>query len=210
MTTRFTADLHFGHKNIARFCDRPWADVAEMNENLIARFNSVVAPGDTTYIVGDLSFTSITETISLLDRLNGRLLLVPGNHDPWWPTSQKANNARGRVEREAILAITPPVVRIALIPVEVWPLQDVLIAHLPYDHDERHPDDPIVDAFRPDGSDGNWLIHGHVHNLWKQRGRQINVGVDAWDGYPVDLSTVQAMIEAGPADLEAEPWKETH
>lgn len=33
----FTADTHFNHANMLKFCNRPFADVEEMNETIIAR-----------------------------------------------------------------------------------------------------------------------------------------------------------------------------
>jgi len=55
MTTWFTADQHFGHKNIIGYSGRPFADVEEMTEELVRRHNACVAPEDTTYHVGDFS-----------------------------------------------------------------------------------------------------------------------------------------------------------
>ena len=31
----FTADTHFGHENVIRFCRRPYATAAEMDEALV-------------------------------------------------------------------------------------------------------------------------------------------------------------------------------
>jgi len=36
----FTADFHFGHKNIIRYCDRPFASVEQMNEIILERLNA--------------------------------------------------------------------------------------------------------------------------------------------------------------------------
>ena len=41
---------------------------------------------------------------------------------------------------------------------------------------------------------GNWLIHGHTHSKDKVRGKQIHVGVDAWDGYPVSHQEILDII----------------
>ena len=47
--------------------------------------------------------------------------------------------------------------------------------------------------------DGSWLLHGHIREKWRQSGRQINVGVDAWNFAPVSDETLSEMISAGPA-----------
>lgn len=52
----FTADTHFGHENIIKFCDRPFASVEEMDETLIANWNGRVRANDTVFILGDMFF----------------------------------------------------------------------------------------------------------------------------------------------------------
>ncbi|WP_258934193.1 hypothetical protein [Nesterenkonia pannonica] len=52
MTTFFTSDHHFGHANIIRYCDRPFADVAEMDEAMIDRWNETVSPDDEVWVLG--------------------------------------------------------------------------------------------------------------------------------------------------------------
>src|SRR3954452_14523275 len=53
MTTYFTADLHLGHANIIRYCDRPFADAGEMDAALLNNLNAVVRQEDTLYVLGD-------------------------------------------------------------------------------------------------------------------------------------------------------------
>ena len=61
----FTSDLHFGHKNVITYCDRPWATVEEMNEALIKIWNDTVHPKDTVYCLGDFSMsTRVMEELS--------------------------------------------------------------------------------------------------------------------------------------------------
>ena len=43
----YISDLHFGHANIIKLCNRPFSDVNEMNEALIANWNNKVTNGDT-------------------------------------------------------------------------------------------------------------------------------------------------------------------
>ena len=50
----FTADTHFGHINVIKLCNRPFATIDEMNEKMIENWNAKVTNGDTIYILGDL------------------------------------------------------------------------------------------------------------------------------------------------------------
>ena len=77
----FTADTHFGHTNIIRYCQRPFDDVEHMDESLIANWNAVVKPGDLVWHLGDFSFA---EPSRYLTRLNGTIHLCFGNHDSRW------------------------------------------------------------------------------------------------------------------------------
>jgi calcineurin-like phosphoesterase family protein len=52
----FTADLHLGHANIIRHCDRPFANAAEMDDALIANWNRRVRSSDSVYILGTSFF----------------------------------------------------------------------------------------------------------------------------------------------------------
>lgn len=77
----FTADSHIGHRNIIKYCKRPFSDVEEMNKTLISNWNKVVGINDYVFHLGDFSVGGAAEWTSLLDSLNGRIFLVLGNHD---------------------------------------------------------------------------------------------------------------------------------
>lgn len=83
MTVFFTSDTHFGHANILKKSARGffWPTVEEMDEGLIERWNRKVTPKDTVYHLGDFSWRP-KETTTLLERLNGKVHLITGNHDP--------------------------------------------------------------------------------------------------------------------------------
>ena len=81
MKTFFTSDHHFNHKNIISFCSRPWQTVSEMNEILIKNWNETVSPDDIVYYLGDFAVGSRDEIPKLLARLNGKIILIRGNHD---------------------------------------------------------------------------------------------------------------------------------
>ena len=76
----YISDLHFSHKNILSFDNRPFFTVAEMNEAIINNWNSVVSINDEVYILGDM-FWNNNDIDSILPRLKGRLYLIKGNHD---------------------------------------------------------------------------------------------------------------------------------
>ena len=52
--TYFTSDLHFGHSNIIKLCNRPFADVESMDAALIENWNKKVKKNDTVYVLGDI------------------------------------------------------------------------------------------------------------------------------------------------------------
>jgi calcineurin-like phosphoesterase family protein len=77
MARWYTADLHLGHANIIRYCDRPFSDVDEMNRALIDRWNSVVADDDEVWVLGDVALGPIAQSLALIDELHGDKVLVP-------------------------------------------------------------------------------------------------------------------------------------
>ncbi len=81
MKTYFTSDLHFYHKNVLKFENRPFNTIEEMNEGLIEKWNNKVNEEDKVYILGDFSFARVTKTVEILKRLKGRKYLILGNHD---------------------------------------------------------------------------------------------------------------------------------
>lgn len=85
------SDTHFSHKNIIKFCGRPFANADEMNEGLIEKWNSVVKPIDTVLHLGDVGF-NYSSLFKIIPRLNGQgKMLILGNHD--W--NQEKMNAVG-------------------------------------------------------------------------------------------------------------------
>ena len=79
---RFTADLHFSHFNIIRYCKRPYKNVHEMDLALIANWNRVVKPDDTIYVLGDFHMGRVEVAARILEHLNGKeKILILGNHD---------------------------------------------------------------------------------------------------------------------------------
>lgn len=81
MTVFFTSDTHFGDHRTLNIHKRPFASVAEMDERLIAGWNSVVKEADEVWHLGDFA-RKPGDVAELLKRLTGRKHLVRGNNDP--------------------------------------------------------------------------------------------------------------------------------
>jgi len=83
----FTSDLHIGHKNIIKYCDRPFLtqdgfpDADAMRAQLVKNFCEVIKPGDELYFLGDLAF-DVNTTRDFLNAVPGVKFMVWGNHDP--------------------------------------------------------------------------------------------------------------------------------
>ena len=77
-----TADNHFFHKNIIKYCHRPFNSVREMNEYMIKKWNKKVSKDDLVFHLGDFALTRNQKQLEgIRRRLNGTIILIPGNHD---------------------------------------------------------------------------------------------------------------------------------
>jgi calcineurin-like phosphoesterase family protein len=79
----FTGDEHNGHRNIIRFCNRPFKDIFEMDQEITKRFNEVVGPKDICIHAGDYAFRNKLSVNNYIDRLNGTNIFLKGSHDKW-------------------------------------------------------------------------------------------------------------------------------
>jgi calcineurin-like phosphoesterase family protein len=183
----FTSDHHFYHTNVIRYCSRPFSSVEEMNEVMVERWNEVVRPEDTVYHLGDFSLAHRAVTV-FVPKLNGTKHLIAGNHDHCHPAHHK--NKGTKRERMEALYLEAGFASIALAAALEIGGNHVLLHHMPYqgDHDKER-----YTKYRPK-DEGAWLLHGHVHEKWKQRGRMINVGVDVWDFRPVSIVEIEALL----------------
>lgn len=193
MNIHFVSDHHWYHDNILKFTKRGFSSLEEMHEEYIKRWNKKVKVGDTTYILGDNVWNTIgmNKYKELMDKLNGQKILIEGNHD-----RVKALSA-SKLGLTAILQST--VIKLGKV--------EILLSHYPYKYGfwkslYANFKTFLVRGFWPDSSrfkknprdTGMWLLHGHTHSQEKAQGKQIHVGVDAWDGYPVSAQQVLDII----------------
>jgi calcineurin-like phosphoesterase family protein len=182
----FTADLHFGHVNVLRYCDRPWGDVDAMNAGLIDNWNSTVNSDDTVFVLGDVCLGKLSETLPLVEALNGIKFLLPGNHDRVWSGHKKPSKF-GEYYGVGFRILRPEF----MIDVEVYKLGRVNMSHFPYEGDS-HDEDRFAE-YRPQRN-GLPLLHGHVHDKWLVIGDQIIVGVDVHDYRPVSVVRLRELL----------------
>lgn len=80
MSLFIISDTHWSHKNILKHTNRPFSSVEEMDETMVENWNKVVRPEDTVYHLGDV-FWNKAKAQTIAPRLNGRKIVVLGNHD---------------------------------------------------------------------------------------------------------------------------------
>jgi calcineurin-like phosphoesterase family protein len=82
MPTDFTSDHHFGHAGALGLYHRPFASVAEMDRQMIDRWNSVIGPDDEVWHLGDFAIRQRPDRVAaLVKALHGRKHLIIGNND---------------------------------------------------------------------------------------------------------------------------------
>jgi calcineurin-like phosphoesterase family protein len=208
MTTWFTSDVHVGHSNIIAYSGRPFEDVPDMNERIVTGWNETVKTDDYVYVLGDLCMGKMDDSLPVAGRFQGHKILVPGNHDrchPKFVGKKTVEHWKSRYHEVAgIERILPVQTRIA-----VGHHVAVKACHFPYTGDHTEEGDRYVDL-RPEDT-GEILIHGHVHDEWRQRGRMFNVGLDAWGGKLLTADELEALLD-GDHTLNTDrlPWPATY
>ena len=151
MSIYFTSDQHWNHKNVLKFENRPYDTVEEMNEGLIVAWNKVVKHNDTVHHLGDFCFGGYDKWVSILDRLNGKIILYKGNHDKSNVLKRLAKD--GYFEEMYEVGNTMKVNKM-----------DLWLTHYPMDI-----------GLRP----RKYSISGHIHNQKSRLLNQVNIGVDS-------------------------------
>jgi len=193
--TWFTADHHFGHKNIIEYTNRPFETAKEMDNELIKRWNDRVSPGDIVYYLGD--FTLGNNARQYMEQLNGLVRFVYGGHDyHWWPKEE------GKIIWYDLYHCR------FLEPLTTVEFPDLML-------DNKYPL-PVILCHYPllswDRSHyGSWHLHGHTHGTIGEtgnsgdkqlppkssggrNGKRLDVGVDCHDYYPISLEEVQELL----------------
>lgn len=174
MTTFFTSDHHFGHRNILRYCSRPFDHVDQMDEELIARWNATIGDDDEVYHLGDFTLKTRGFARRIFARLRGhiRVLGLPWHHDNGWVPAT-AGPSSFTTASGHVVEILPALLAMKLEDASGTP-RIITLSHYPLAEWEA-------------GHHGGWHLHGHSHGQHRGPGSKLDVGVDCHDYTPVSL-----------------------
>lgn len=149
----FTSDTHFLHANIIRFSNRPFNDVDHMTEELIRAWNEVVDPDDDVYHMGDVSLGRADKTVTILNRLNGNIHLITGNHEKSVLDKEYTRNRFVWIKPYHEMYIGKQTIVLCHYSFRVW-------------NKSHH---------------GSYMLYGHSHDSMEKEpwGRSMDVGVDS-------------------------------
>jgi len=192
-TVWFTADLHIGHKAVAAL--RGFDNADDHDTVTMSNLRTMTRPGDTVWILGDISSGGNTGQRAALAKLatlrdEGRTLhLIAGNHDGIHPLHRNAHKWDSAYR--SVFASVQPFARRRINGHNVW------LSHFPWRGGGDHTDHERYETVRLNDDGESWLLHGHTHsaNEVDADRRMIQVGVDAWIGRPVSLSRIVEIIE---------------
>ena len=166
-----TSDQHFGHKNIIRYCNRPFDCVEEMNEILVQNWNETVTNNDVIYHLGDFMMglsikrpeESYKKLVEMVGRLRGTIRLISGNHDKTLIKLCKKMNA---------------------CPFEIIKNEEFI----------RYHGRKIFLSHRATAK--NYSFHGHSHGNLNSRGyRRLDIGVDCHKFSPITIEKAISLLD---------------
>lgn len=152
----FTADYHLGEERFD-LLQRPFKNPHEQSAILIKNHNSVVNNDDFVYVLGDVLYREADPKIWLptLDLMNGRKILVRGNHDrPFTDEQFQPHFEKIIPEGDGIELAVGDI--------------DCYLTHYP-----------------TRGREDRFNLVGHVHSAWKYQLNMMNVGIDTNHFRPV-------------------------
>jgi len=172
-----TSDHHFFHRNIIDYCKRPFSDEYEMNEILVEKWNEKIGKNDLVVHGGDF-FAGLKgrykEARILMSRLNGRIILIRGNHDHLTDEEYKGEFGFIYVDHFYIY-------------------ENLMFCHYPLIKNPDYPD-PIKDEMMDlltnvyVFNDCSKIFHGHNHNTFHPNYEShYNIAVDRNNFEPIDL-----------------------
>jgi len=171
----FTADTHFGHKNILKHCNLTrgsFESIKQHDELIISNWNSKISKGDVVYHLGDFCLGSRDYIVYLSSQLNGQIHLLRGNHD---------KGISGHIINKFIFV--KDYHEVSILNKDTGRTQKIVLCHYPF-------------ASWKNSIRGSWCLHGHCHGRLAPINGRLDVGVDSHNFYPLsfeDITTIMAI-----------------
>lgn len=183
-TIWLTSDLHFGHRNIIRFCNRPFENEKVMGPALIDNWNNTVGDDDIVFVLGDTFWFDDSRAIKkVVSSLKGKdIYFLPGNHDNF-EAFHRVDDPRIHLCADVVTCwiteVNKPKRELYLqhCPASTWPHRESGAYHF-FGHIHSQPD-------KTEGFDQNLPLH------WNQA----DAGCDFWGWKPVSLNTLICYCE---------------
>lgn len=165
----FTADTHAYHRNIIKYCDRPYDDEVEMTVALASNINDLVDKNDVLWHLGDWSFGGYDQIKMFRDMIECQTVnLVLGNHDK-----------RIRRNPSKYKSLFNQICELTKIRVHG---QEIILCHYSMRvWDKAHY--------------GTWQLYGHSHGSIPDYNKSFDVGVDCHDYKPISFDQVGNIMD---------------
>lgn len=173
----FTSDPHYGHVNILKYCHRPFSSIEEHDEELIRLWNETVPEDGIVFILGDIGFCSESYLKSILNRLNGKIYWIIGNHD-WRRITPGIINRFECITQQMVITVDNKIVYLNHFPFLCYPDSD------------RHP----VYQFFGHVHSGPLSGSSDISRLVHLNKRQYDVGVDNNEFKPISFQDIMKKI----------------
>ena len=180
MVNWFSADYHLGHKNIIKYCHRPFKNIYEMNHTILNNLDKTTNPGDTLFYLGDLTFEQELAEIFFqkFDYLNIHYII--GNHDTSEVIKKKKKNCVSVSQLKDII-INEQAITLCHYAMRVW--------------NKSHYN--------------AWQFYAHSHGRLEPQGKQYDVGVDNNQYLPRSFEEIQQIMKEYPDNFNYSPPEET-
>lgn len=170
------SDTHFQNESIIEYCGRPFENSDDQTRQLIANWNAAVSPDDTVIHCGDFIMGNPKTAAPIIDALNGKIILVRGNHDT--PAKLK------------LYEQFPDKITVKDLHYEQHGGLWFIFCHFPMTNPE------FLKMVIQDNSEV-CVVHGHLHDkvpFYTPETHSFNVSVDVTDFHPAGLSNMFAIV----------------
>jgi calcineurin-like phosphoesterase family protein len=164
----FTSDTHWGHTNVIKFQGRPFKHTHDMDETMIRNWNEVVPWDGVVFHLGDVSLMAPGKSLSVLERLNGKIYLIKGNHEKSVLRKQSTRDKFEWIRDKYELQVGKQLIVMCHYAHRVW-------------NKSHH---------------GSFHLYGHSHGSMEEKpwGKSMDVGVDSWDYKPLSYYDVERVL----------------